>query len=128
MKKLSVLLIVFCSIFFLSEQCYSQKQSVSKDLLLTTLNDVGSLKKLSNLKAEALMKYNEGLVDKAYKIIESDKIDSDKKKAFKILSNDTKKDLMDLLGKNIYNKYAKLMQDQMEPLNKRTKYLKLLYN
>lgn len=127
MKKLSILIIIFCSIF-VGQHCYSQKQSVPKELLLSTLNSVGSLKKLSNLKADELMKYNVGFADKVYDIIESDKKAGDKKKAFKILKDDSEKDLKDLLGSNIYNKYTKLMKEQMKPLIKRTDDLKYLYN
>lgn len=127
MKKLSLVLIVFCSIF-VGQQCYAQKQSVPKELLLSTLNSVGSLKKLSNLKADELMKYNEGFVDKVYVLIEGDKTAGDKKKAFKTLSDDKERDLKDLLGKKMYKKYTKLMEVEMEPLIKRTKDLKFLYN
>jgi len=112
-------------IVFVGANAHAQ-ETVPKEVLLTTLNSVNSLK-LSNLKTTELMDYNKGYVDKVYDITESDKSDKDKKSALQTLGNDTEKDLIDLLGKKEYKKYVKLMEEQLEPLSKKTKLFKYLY-
>ena len=124
MKNITYLLILILSLTF-GANAYAQ-ETVPKEVLLNTLNGVNSLK-LSNLKTTELMAYNEGFVDKIYDITESDKSDKDKKSALQTLSNDTEKDLIDLLGKKDYKKYVKLMEEQLEPLTKKTKLLKQIY-
>jgi hypothetical protein len=124
MKNITFILTLVLSVF-VGANAYAQ-ETVPKEVLLTTLNGVNSLK-LSNLKTTELMDYNKGYVDKVYDITESDKSDKDKKSALQTLSNDTEKDLIDLLGKKEYKKYVKLMEEQLEPLTKKTKLLKYLY-
>jgi len=124
MKKIA--LITFILIALVSSYSYAQ-ESVPKEVLLNTLNGVNKLK-LSNLRTTQLMEYNEGFVDRVYKIIDGDKSSKDKKSAFKVLNSDTEKDLIDLLGKKNYKKYKKLMDDELKPLVKKSKELKHLYN
>ncbi len=124
MKNITFILALALTVF-VGANAYAQ-ETVPKEVLLTTLNGVNSLK-LSNLKTTELMDYNKGYVDKVYDITESDKSDKDKKSALQTLSNDTEKDLIDLLGKKEYKKYVKLMEEQLEPLTKKTKLLKYLY-
>jgi len=124
MKNITIILTLVLSTF-IGTNAYAQ-ETVPKEVLLNTLNGVNSLK-LSNLKTTNLMEYNKGFVDKVYDITESDKADKDKKSALETLSNDTENDLVDLLGKKDYKKYAKLMEEQMEPLAKKSKLLKHLY-
>jgi len=124
MKKNSYLLtLVLCVV--IGNSVYAQ-ETVPKEVLLNTLNSVNELK-LSNLKTTELMDYNKGYVDKVYDITESDKSDKDKKSALQTLGNDTEKDLIDLIGKKEYKKYAKLMEEQLEPLTKKEKLFKQLY-
>ena len=124
MKNITFILTLVLSVF-IGTNAYAQ-ETVPKEVLLTTLNGVNSLK-LSNLKTTELMDYNKGYVDKVYDITESDKSDKDKKSALQTLGNDTEKDLIDLLGKKEYKKYVKLMEEQLEPLSKKTKLFKYLY-
>lgn len=124
MKSITFILTLMLSVFVGASA--SAQETVPKEVLLTTLNGVNSLK-LSNLKTTELMDYNKGFVDKVYDITESDKSDKDKKSALQTLSNDTEKDLIDLLGKKEYKKYVKLMEEQLKPLTKKTKLLKNLY-
>lgn len=124
MKNITIILTLVLSVF-IGANAIGQ-ETVPKEVLLNTLNGVNSLK-LSNLKTTELMDYNKGFVDKIYDITESDKSEKDKKTALGTLSNDTESDLIDLLGKKDYKKYAKLMEEQMEPLAKKTKLLKHLY-
>ena len=124
MKNITFLFILVLSVFIGSS--VSAQETVPKEVLLTTLNGVNSLK-LSNLKTTALMDYNKGYVDKVYDITESDKTEKDKKAALEVLSNDTEKDLVDLIGKKEYKQYAKLMEEQLKPLAKKSKLFKYLY-
>lgn len=124
MKK--IVLITFILTAFVSSYSYAQ-ESVPKEVLLNTLNGVNKLK-LSNLRTTQLMEYNEGLVDRVYDIIDSDKSSKDKKSAFKVLNTDTEKDLIDLLGKKNFKKYKKMMDEELKPLVKKSKELKYLYN
>lgn len=125
MKSLSIILSVLFCLTITTK--FVAQETVPKEVLLNTLNGVNELK-LSNLKTESLMKYNKEFVDKVYEILESDKIEKDKVSALKVLSNDTERDLTDLLGKKgVYNKYVKLMEEEMKPLVKRQKLLKYLY-
>lgn len=124
MKNITFLFILVLSVFIGSS--VSAQETVPKEVLLTTLNGVNSLK-LSNLKTTALMDYNKGYVDKVYDITESDKTEKDKKAALEVLSNDTEKDLVDLIGKKEYKQYVKLMEEQLKPLAKKSKLFKYLY-
>lgn len=124
MKKITYLLTLVLSLI-IGTNAYAQ-ETVPKDVLLNTLNSVNELK-LSNLKTTDLMDYNKGYVDKVYDITESDKADKDKKSALQVLANDTENDLIDLIGKKEYKKYAKLMEEQLEPLAKKNKLFKQLY-
>ncbi len=119
-ENLSIILLIL-----IGTNAFSQ-ETVSKEVLLTTLNSVNSLK-LSNLMTTELMDYNKGFVDKIYDITDSDKSEKDKKSALEALSNDSEKDLFDLLGKKNYKKYVKLMEDSLKPLTKKSKLLKNLY-
>ena len=124
MKNITFILTLVLSVF-IGTNAYAQ-ETVPKEVLLTTLNSVNSLK-LSNLKTTELMDYNKGFVDKVYDITESDKSEKDKKSALETLVNDTEKDLIDLLTKSDYKKYAKLMEEQLKPLTKKNKLFKSLY-
>lgn len=124
MKNITFILTLVLSVF-IGTNAYAQ-ETVPKEVLLTTLNGVNSLK-LSNLKTTELMDYNKGYVDKVYEITESDKSEKDKKSALETLGNDTEKDLIDLLTKSDYKKYAKLMEEQLKPLTKKNKLFKYLY-
>lgn len=124
MKK-GFLPICIVILVFIGIQTQAQ-ESVPKEVLLTTLNFVNPLD-LSNLKTEELMEYNTGLVDRIFEILDSDKVEKEKVDAMKILSNDTERDLTDLLGKKEYKKFVKLMDDQMKPLIKKDKTLKYLF-
>ena len=124
MKNITFILTLVLSVF-IGTNAYAQ-ETVPKEVLLTTLNSVNSLK-LSNLKTTELMDYNKGFVDKVYDITESDKSEKDKKSALETLFNDTEKDLIDLLTKSDYKKYAKLMEDELKPLTKKNKLFKYLY-
>jgi hypothetical protein len=124
MKNISLILTVVL-IIFVGNISFAQ-ESVPKEVLLNTLNGVNKLK-LSNLKTSQLMEYNTSFVDRVYEIIDSDKTKNDKKSAFKVLNADTEKDLIDLLGKKNYKKYKKIMDEELEPLVKKSKELKYLY-
>ncbi|MDT0552789.1 hypothetical protein [Urechidicola vernalis] len=119
-------LIVVIFVFLVGLQHVNAQETVLKEVLLTTLNSVNELD-LSNLKTEDLMEYNAGLTDRIYEILESDKVEKEKIGAMKILSNDTERDLTDLLGKKMHKKYVKLMEDQLKPLIKKDKTLKYLF-
>ncbi|OIQ36806.1 MAG: hypothetical protein BM563_10060 [Bacteroidetes bacterium MedPE-SWsnd-G1] len=118
--------IVVIFVFLVGLQHVNAQETVLKEVLLTTLNSVNELD-LSNLKTEDLMEYNTGLTDRIYEILESDKVEKEKVEAMKILSNDTERDLTDLLGKKMHKKYVKLMEDQLKPLIKKDKTLKHLF-
>jgi hypothetical protein len=122
MKKITIIL-VFITGLFLNN--ITAQENVPKDVLLNSLNSVNKLK-LSNLKTKELSDYNETYVDKVYDILDSNKSEKDKKAALKVLKNDTKRDLYDLLGKKNYNKYHKLMEKELKALIKRNKLLKYL--
>jgi hypothetical protein len=124
MKNISLILTVVL-IIFVGNISFAQ-ESVPKEVLLNTLNGVNKLK-ISNLKTSQLMEYNTSFVDRVYEIIDSDKTKNDKKSAFKVLNADTEKDLIDLLGKKNYKKYKKIMDEELEPLVKKSKELKYLY-
>jgi len=124
MKKITIS-ISFILFIFICNSSFSQ-ETVPKEVLLNTLNSVNKLK-LSNLKTSQLMEYNKVYVDKVYDILDSDKSKNDKKSAFKGLSEDTEKDLTDLLGKKNYKKYRKLMDEELDFLSKKSKQLKYLY-
>lgn len=126
MKKLSIIIAVLCC-FVLVGQIYAQ-ETVPKEILLNTLNSVNSMKKLSNDTTLKLMEYNKGYVDKVYEIIDSNKSDKEIKDAFKSLSAENEKSLIELFGKKgIYKDYVKLMEEELHPLIKEDKHLKYLY-
>ncbi len=120
--KLSITLVLA---FFFSSLTAIAQESVPKEVFLNTINGVNELK-LSNYKTTELMEYNKGYSDKVYAILESDKSEKDKKEAFKVLTADKERDLIDLLGKKDAKKYMKLMQDSLHPLIKKNKMLKYL--
>ncbi len=122
MKKITIILVLITG-FFLNN--ITAQENVPKDVLLNSLNSVNKLK-LSNLKTKELSDYNEIYVDKVYDILDSNKSEKDKKAALKVLKNDTKRDLNDLLGKKNYTKYQKLMEKELKALIKRNKLLKYL--
>jgi len=101
------------------------QESVPKEVFLNTINGVNELK-LSNYKTSELMEYNKGYSDKVYAILEGDKTEKDKKEAFKVLTTDKERDLIDLLGKKDAKKYMKLMNESLKPLIKKNKMLKYL--
>lgn len=122
MKNLTIIL-AFVLSAFIGNNIYAQ-ESVSKEVLLNSLNSVNNLK-LSNYKTSELMEYNKGFVDKIYDITDSDKSEKDKTSALKTLKNDTDKDLKDLMGKD-FKKYQKLMGKELKPLKKKMKLLKYI--
>ncbi|MDN3644374.1 hypothetical protein QWY87_16790 [Lutimonas halocynthiae] len=122
MKKYNRLL-SFLVFVLLSVNSLAQKEEVSKDLLLSTLNSVAHLK-LDAGQETQLMDYNKGFVDKVYSILDGDQEDKDKKKALKDLNSVRVKDLRGMIGKHKTNKYLKLMEDELKPLAKRDHRLK----
>ena len=122
MKKITFIIVLITS-FFLNN--ITAQENVPEDVLLNSLNSVNKLK-LSNLKTKELSDYNKTYVDKVYDILNSSKIEKDKKAALKVLKTDTDRDLYDLLGKKDYKKYQKLMEKELKPLIKRNKLLKYL--
>jgi hypothetical protein len=119
------IMVVLTVILFIANNALAQNP-VEKDVFLTTINSVNSLK-LSNLRTTQLMDYNKGFADKVYAIVDSDKTDKDQEKDLKELSKTTASDLHDLLGADVYKKYAKLMKDQLKPLIKKSDAFKYLY-
>lgn len=124
MKKFNRLL-SFSIFLFLSVHVLAQKEKVSKELLLSTLNGIASLKLDADQEAQ-LMEYNQGFVDEIYEILENDQGDKDKKKSLKNLGSIREKDLRKMIGRHKTNKYLKLMEDELKPLKKRDKRLKQL--
>ena len=122
MKNLTIIL---AFIVFNVTHIFAQ-ETVEKDVFLTTINSVNSLK-LSNLRTTQLMDYNKGFADNVYAILDSDKKDKDQENDLKALSKSTASDLHDLLGADVYKKYAKLMRDQLKPLIKKSEGFKYLY-
>ena len=122
MKNLTIIL---AFIVFNVTHIFAQ-ETVEKDVFLTTINSVNSLK-LSNLRTTQLIDYNKGFADNVYAILDSDKKDKDQENDLKALSKSTASDLNDLLGKDVYKKYAKLMRDQLKPLIKKSENFKYLY-
>ena len=110
---------------FISSLTAIAQESVPKEVFLNTINGVNEMK-LSNYKTTELMEYNKGYSDKVYAILESDKSEKDKKEAFKVLTTDKERDLIDLLGKKDAKKYMKLMEESLKPLIKKDKRLKYL--
>ena len=122
MKKYNRLLSLLFFVL-LGVNALAQKEEVSKDLLLSTLNGVAHLK-LDAEQETQLMDYNKGLVDNIYSILDGDQVDKDKKKALKELNSVREKDLRAIIGKSKTNKYLKLMEDELKPLLKRDNRLK----
>ena len=122
MKKYNRLL-SFLFFVLLGVNALAQKEEVSKDLLLSTLNSVAHVK-LDADQEKQLIDYNKGFVDEVYSILDGDQEDKDKKKALKELNSVREKDLRGIIGKHKTNKYLKLMQDELKPLAKRDHRLK----
>lgn len=122
MKK-HKLLLSFLVFILLSVNALAQKEEVSKELLLSTLNSVAHLK-LEAGQEKQLFDYNKGFADEVYSILDGNQTDKDKKKALKDLSSVREKDLRGLIGKHKTNKYLKLMEDELKPLLKRDNRLK----
>lgn len=126
MKKLIISFLLIFGIL-IGNQCVAQ-EIVPKEIFLTTLNSVNSMKKLSNDTVLKLMDYNKGYADKVYDIIDNSKSDKDMKNAFKALSSDNENSLIKIFGKKkIYKDYVQLMEDELHPLIKKDKRLKYLY-
>lgn len=122
MKKYNRLL-SFLFFVLLGVNALAQKEEVSKDLLMSTLNSVAHVK-LDADQEKQLIDYNKGFVDEVYSILDGDQEDKDKKKALKELNSVREKDLRGIIGKHKTNKYLKLMQDELKPLAKRDHRLK----
>ena len=122
MKKYNRLL-SFLFFVLLGVNALAQKEEVSKDLLMSTLNSVAHVK-LDADQEKQLIDYNKGFVDEVYSILDGDQEDKDKKKALKELNSVREKDLRGIIGKNKTNKYLKLMEDELKPLTKRDSRLK----
>lgn len=131
MKNLATILLftlLFVNFSNAQDSKHEEKHVVPKEVLLTTLNSVNSMKKLSNETVLNLMAYNKEYVDKVYAILNNSQSNSDKKNAFKQLSNENEKNLIAIFGKKgIYKDYVKLMQTELEPLIKKNKELNNLY-
>ncbi len=122
--KLRLATLLFLAVILTGINAKAQ-ESVPKEVFLNTINGVNELK-LSNYKTSELMEYNKGYADRVYSILESDKSEKDKKEAFKVLTTDKERDLVDVLGKKDAKKYMKLMEDSLKPLIKKNKMLKYL--
>lgn len=121
MKKITL---VFGAILFLSFALQtSAQETVPKELLLSTLNSVASLK-FENDQVAKLIEYNEGFVDEVYEILDSDKEEKQKKHLLDALSNTRKVELHEFLSKHQTNKYLKYMEDELKPLVRKNKLLK----
>ena len=81
MKKYNRLL-SFLFFVLLGVNALAQKEEVSKDLLMSTLNSVAHVK-LDADQEKKLIDYNKGFVDEVYSILDGDQEDKDKKKALK---------------------------------------------
>lgn len=122
MKKLAIILAFAMSIPLVNNM--HAQETVPKSILLNTLNNVNELK-MSNYKTEELYEYNEAYADDIYTILNSDKSEEGKISALKTLRNDAEKDLNDLLGKD-FKHYKKLMEKELKPLKKKSKYFKYI--
>lgn len=118
MKKIAFIL----TLITVSLQSFSQ-ETVPKELLLSTLNSVSSLK-FDTDKVTRLMDYNKGFVDKVYDVLNSDKEEKNKKESLDALSTTREADLHAFLTNHETNKYIKYLQDAMKPLEKQEKLLK----
>ncbi len=123
MEKIALILTIAIVALFSQD---TNAQEVTKDVFLNTINSVNKLK-MSNYKTEELAKYNDGFADSVFEILDGDKSDKDKTSALKSLNKSTEDDLVDLLGKDTYKKYTKLMDDGLKPLIKKNKLLKYLF-
>lgn len=121
MKKFMTLftLFTFLSVGF---QAHAQ-ETVSKELLLTTLNSVAHLK-FENDQVTKLMEYNEGFVDQVYEIMESDREEKQKKESLDALSFTRETELHTFLSKHETKKYLKYMEEELRPLTHKNKLLK----
>ncbi len=99
------------------------QETVPKELLLSTLNGVASLK-FENDQVAKLMEYNEGFVDEVYEILNSDKEEKQKKNLLEALSNTREVELHEFLTKHETKKYLKHMEDELKPLVRKNKLLK----
>lgn len=121
MKKL-ITIVSLIAVLGFAFQASAQK-TVTKELLLTTLNGVAHLK-FENDQVTQLMEYNEGFVDQVFVILDSDAEDKQKKESLDALSFTRKTDLHTFLTKHETNKYLKYMEDQLKPLVHKNKLLK----
>jgi hypothetical protein len=121
MKKITMILIGILALSFTSQS--TAQETVSKDLLLTTLNSVAHLK-FEDEQVTKLMEYNEGFVDEIYEILDSDKEEKQKEELLDALSQTREANLHEFLTKHETNKYLKYMEDELKPLTRKNKLLK----
>ena len=93
----------FLFFVLLGVNALAQKEEVSKDLLMSTLNSVAHVK-LDADQEKKLIDYNKGFVDEVYSILDGDQEDKGKKKALKELNSVREKDLRGIIGKHKTNK------------------------
>ena len=99
------------------------QEQVPKELLLSTLNGVATLK-FENDQVTQLKDYNKGFVDEVYAVLDSDREEKRKKESLSALSVKRESDLHDFLSKKETKKYLKLMEEELHPLVKKDKLLK----
>ena len=121
MKKITMILIAILALSFTSQS--TAQETVSKDLLLTTLNSVAHLK-FEDEQVTKLMEYNEEFVDEIYEILDSDKEEKQKEELLDALSQTREANLHEFLTKHETNKYLKYMEDELKPLTRKNKLLK----
>ena len=121
MKKITMILIAILALSFTLQS--TAQETVSKDLLLTTLNSVAHLK-FEDEQVTKLMEYNEGFVDEIYEILDSDKEEKQKEELLDALSQTREANLHEFLTKHETNKYLKYMEDELKPLTRKNKLLK----
>jgi hypothetical protein len=124
MKKNILLFILFLGLGISTH--VNAQETVPKEVVLTTLNSFNKLR-LSNLKTSELMEYNEGYVEKVYKILESEQLEQDQKEDLKILAQARERDLTNLLGSSKTRKYAHLTDREMRLPVHKNKLLKYIY-
>jgi len=121
MKKITMILIAILALSFTSQS--TAQETVSKDLLLTTLNSEAHLK-FEDEQVTKLMEYNEEFVDEIYEILDSDKEEKQKEELLDALSQTREANLHEFLTKHETNKYLKYMEDELKPLTRKNKLLK----
>ncbi|MEN8187008.1 MAG: hypothetical protein ABFR05_07760 [Bacteroidota bacterium] len=123
MKKISLAITLVFSVFMIAN--VSAQTGVSKAELLRSINSYNELE-LSNVKAEELSNYNDGFADRVYNIVDSDKSEEDKVTALKGLRESTAKDLTDILGKDVFKDYKKVVKRELRPLKRKSKLFKFI--